>query len=434
MSPDNAVEIAGVSKQFRTYRSSGDQILELLSLGLVRRQRLHQALRDVSFTVARGECVGILGTNGSGKSTLLQIVAGTMRPSEGQISVRGRVAALLELGAGFAPDFTGRENALLSARLLGCSEAEAEALLPRIIEFAGIGEFIDRPVRTYSSGMYVRLAFATAASASPDVFIIDEALAVGDRVFQGRCYARLRELKQAGATILFVSHDLASVGSFCDRAVWIEKGHLRSQGAVQTVVADYIAGTRHAPPVPVPEARVTAGDGLVLRPGGRVDLDGLDASDHRPAASLLSVRLEAGDGHVVLGVDGVVRNDVRDPDLSLAVKDIRGLPLYGTGTSSEGRRIGPLRAGDRFHAVFRISMPLRGDLYPLALSLSDGCHTGPHLPIDTIDGRLFMEVPARGRGRHLIDVPCDVEVDVLHSGVGVLMPPRREMHRRSICA
>ena len=408
MSPDNAVEIEGVSKRFKTYRSSGHHILELLSLGLVRRHREHWALRDVSFSVRKGECVGILGTNGSGKSTLLQIVAGTMRPTGGSASIRGRVAALLELGAGFAPDFTGRENALMNARLLGCSEAEAEAALPQIIEFSGIGDFIDRPVRTYSSGMYVRLAFATAASASPDVFIIDEALAVGDRVFQGRCYARLRELRKGGTTILFVSHDLASVGSFCDRAVWIEKGHLRSEGAVRDVVADYVAGTRDRSAAAAAPSERTS-DVVVLGDGMTADLIPLN-DDAEAGIRLSGIRFDASGDALAIAIEAKAERDVADPDLSLAIKDIRGTTLYGTGTSIEGRRFGPVQAGETIKATFRLPLPLRGDVYPLTVAVSDGCHTGPHLPLNDIDGRLFLEIPERRKGRHLLDVQAEVEV------------------------
>lgn len=408
MSPDNAVEIDGVSKRFKTFRSSGDHIVELLSLGLVRRHREHWALKDVTFSVRKGECVGILGTNGSGKSTLLQIVAGTMRPSGGSASVRGRVAALLELGAGFAPDFTGRENALMNARLLGCTEAEAEAALPQIIEFSGIGEFIDRPVRTYSSGMYVRLAFATAASASPDVFIIDEALAVGDRVFQGRCYARLRELRKSGTTILFVSHDLASVASFCDRAVWIEKGHLRSEGAVQAVVADYVAGTRDKP-AGAAQSSGRAPDVVVLGHGMTADLSPFNG-DAAAGIRLSSARFETSGDTIEIAVEAEFERDVADPDLSLAIKDIRGATLYGTGTSIEGKRLGPVRAGETIEAKFRLRLPLRGDVYPLTLAVSDGCHSGPHLPLNDVEGRLFLEIPERRKGRHLLDIQADVAV------------------------
>lgn len=409
MSPENAVEIEGISKRFRTFRSSGDHAVELLSLGLLRRHREHWALRDVSFSVRKGECVGILGTNGSGKSTLLQIVAGTMRPTSGRASIRGRVAALLELGAGFAPDFTGRENALMSARLLGCTEAEALAALPQIIAFSGIGDFIDRPVRTYSSGMYVRLAFATAASANPDVFIIDEALAVGDRVFQGKCYARLRELRNGGTTILFVSHDLASVGSFCDSAVWIEKGDLRSAGAVQDVVADYVAGTRVAS-AGMTAGTATAADVVVLRDGSDADLSVLGDQGAHAGIRLSAARLEVSAEHVEIAIDATAEQDVADPDLSIAIKDIRGATLYGTGTSIEGKRMGSVRAGETVTATFRLPLPLRGDVYPLTLALTDGCHSGPHLPLDAVEGRLFLEVPERRKGRHLLDIQAEVAV------------------------
>ena len=180
------------------------------------------ALRDISFDVSRGETVGIIGRNGSGKSTLLQIIAGTLSPSEGQVSVRGRVAALLELGAGFNPDYTGRENAYLNAQLLGLSKSQVDERFEDIAAFADIGEFIDQPVKVYSSGMYVRLAFAVVAHVDADVLIIDEALAVGDAFFTQKCMRFLRSFMSRG-TVLFVSHDTGSVRNLCNRAIWLEK-------------------------------------------------------------------------------------------------------------------------------------------------------------------------------------------------------------------
>jgi hypothetical protein len=241
------------------------------------------------------------------------------------------------------------------------------------------------------------------------VFIIDEALAVGDRVFQGRCYARLRELRKGGTTILFVSHDLASVSSFCDRAVWIEKGHLRSVGDVREVVADYVAGTRDASPAPSGSSSRT-GDALVLRPGTALALLPTGEQAEGPDIRVSAARMEVSCETVELTIDAVVHRDVADPDLSISVKDIRGTTLYGTGTSLEGRRIGPVRAGDGISATFRLELPLRGDVYPVAVAVSDGCHSGPHLPLDAIDDRLFVELPERRKTRHLLDIQAEVEV------------------------
>ena len=198
------------------------------------------ALEDVSFDVAKGETVGIIGRNGSGKSTLLQIICGVLQPSNGSATVRGRIAALLELGSGFNPEFTGRENIFLNASILGLTQAETEAALPSIIEFADIGEFIDQPVKTYSSGMGLRLAFSVIAHVNADVLIVDEALAVGDAYFQQKCFRWLRRFKETG-TVLFVSHDTGSVIGLCDRAIWLDHGRMVANGPAKEVCEKYFA-------------------------------------------------------------------------------------------------------------------------------------------------------------------------------------------------
>ena len=199
----------------------------------------HLALQDVSFHIRKGETVGIVGRNGSGKSTLLQIICGTLKPSAGQIDVRGRVAALLELGSGFNPDYSGRDNVFLNPAILGVPEAETRQRLDQILEFADIGKFIDQPVRTYSSGMFVRLAFATAINSDPDILIIDEALAVGDEAFQRKCFARLQQIQERGATILFVSHSVQSILALCDRAILLDGGQKLMEGEPKDVTAQY---------------------------------------------------------------------------------------------------------------------------------------------------------------------------------------------------
>src|SRR5213593_2123300 len=210
-----ALRVEGVSKLYRIYNHPGDRLREMLTRGYWKRHREFWALKDVSFEIEKGTTTGIVGPNGSGKSTLLQIITGTLEPTHGEVWHEGRIAALLELGAGFNPEFTGIENTFMNASLMGFSRRETEALLPEIERFAEIGQFIHQPVKTYSSGMYVRLAFSIAISASPDILIIDEALAVGDAIFQHRCMRRIKELHERGATVLFVSHDAAAVRALC---------------------------------------------------------------------------------------------------------------------------------------------------------------------------------------------------------------------------
>src|SRR3989449_3061243 len=234
-----ALRVERVSKQYRIYDHPGDRLKESLTRGRWQWHREFWALRDVSFQVEAGTTTGIVGPNGSGKSTLLQIITGTLEPTHGNVWYEGRIAALLELGAGFNLEFTGIENVFMNAALMGFSRKETEKLLPEIERFAEIGDFIHQPVKTYSSGMYVRLAFATAVSASPKILIIDEALAVGDAVFQHRCTRRIRQLQENGVTIFFVSHDPGAVRALCSRAILLNAGHVEADGKPPEVLNRY---------------------------------------------------------------------------------------------------------------------------------------------------------------------------------------------------
>lgn len=233
------VEAAGVSKFYQVYEAPHDRLKQFLFGRNRKFYREFWALHPVSFSLKRGECVGFIGRNGSGKSTLLQILAGTLRPSGGDFTVRGRVAALLELGAGFNPEFSGRENVFLNAAILGLSRDEIERRFDRIVEFSEIGDFIDQPVKTYSSGMYVRLAFSVAIHVDPEVLIVDEALSVGDAAFQYKCMRKIEALQAEGMSILFVTHDTYAVKNLCSRAGWLHEGRLVSLGDAATVVDQY---------------------------------------------------------------------------------------------------------------------------------------------------------------------------------------------------
>src|SRR3954468_5242494 len=234
-----ALRVEGVAKQYRIYERPGDRLKESLTRGHWKWHREFWALRDVTFSIEAGTTTGIVGPNGSGKSTLLQIVTGTLEPTHGNVWYEGRIAALLELGAGFNPEFTGIENVFMNAALLGFSRQETENLLPEIERFAEIGDFIHQPVKTYSSGMYVRLAFATAVATEPQILIIDEALSVGDAVFQHRCLRRIKQMQENGATILFVSHDPSAVKALCSRAILLNGGRVDTDGAPSEVLNRY---------------------------------------------------------------------------------------------------------------------------------------------------------------------------------------------------
>lgn len=250
-----AVRIESLSKCYHVYATPGDRLRQFVwprmrrLIGLQPKVYFREfwALRDMTLSVRQGECFGILGRNGAGKSTLLQLLCGTLSPSFGQIAIYGRVAALLELGAGFNPEFTGVENVYLNASVLGLSKDEIDARFDDIVAFAGIGDFIHQPVKTYSSGMFVRLAFAIAIHVEPDILIIDEALSVGDIAFQNKCFLKIRELKARGTTMLFVTHDLSTLQLICDRVAWLRDGQLVMIDTPTTVCQEYYAETMGAP-------------------------------------------------------------------------------------------------------------------------------------------------------------------------------------------
>lgn len=280
----NAIEVRGVGKTFRLYDKPHHRLLQTLFRGRRNWYREFQALQDVSFDLPRGETLGIIGRNGAGKSTLLQIICGTLQPTAGEARVQGRIAALLELGAGFNPDFTGRENAAINAAILGLSPEQIEARMDDILRFADIGDFIDQPVKTYSSGMYVRLAFAVVIHVEPDILIVDEALAVGDALFQAKCMTRLRRMLDDGLTLIFISHDVAAVKALCRRALWLDHGRVRALGDTAEVTRLYAEDW-------VREAN--AAQGVVAVEAPAVEAEGGEALPATPSVGSGAVRLTA---------------------------------------------------------------------------------------------------------------------------------------------
>lgn len=249
MSSKSIIEVSNLGKCYEIYSEPRDRLKQYLAQGIAKLgnyqskkyYREFWALQDVSFSIGRGETVGIIGQNGSGKSTLLQLICGTLRPTTGKATVQGRIAALLELGAGFNPEFTGRENAYLNAAILGIPREAMESRMQDVLDFSELGDFLDQPVKTYSSGMYARLAFAVAIHVDPEILIVDEALAVGDARFTAKCMRRIKDIQGQGSSILFVSHDVGSVRTLCQRAIWINQGKLIEDGDVFPVTGRYTA-------------------------------------------------------------------------------------------------------------------------------------------------------------------------------------------------
>lgn len=236
---NNIIEVKNLTKTYKIYGKPVDRLKEAMSISKKSYSREFNALYDVSFSVKKGENIGIIGTNGSGKSTLLKIITGVLSQSSGEVNVQGKISALLELGAGFNPEYTGIENIYLNGTMMGYSREEMDEKVNAILEFAGIGDFVHRPVKTYSSGMFARLAFAVAINVEPDILIVDEALSVGDAKFQTKCIEKMKYMMSGGTTVLFVSHAIEQVNRFCTRAIWIDKGVLKMDGEVASVTTEY---------------------------------------------------------------------------------------------------------------------------------------------------------------------------------------------------
>lgn len=340
------VLVQNVSKLYQLYRRPSDRILELMPLIGHKRSKEFWALTDVTFSVERGEILGIVGPNGSGKSTLLQIISGILPPSRGRVLTGGRVAALLELGAGFNPDFTGRENVRLNGEIMGLSRLEIDRVFPKIEEFAEIGAFLDRPVREYSSGMYVRLAFSTAIHVEPEILIVDEALAVGDAIFANRCMQKFEELRSRKMTILFVSHDLGLVKRLSDRALLMLNGKVAAEGSPKDVVNRYVGLVHERRPAATDDGRLKSG---TFRHGDGasriVEVVLLNSSGERTAG------VRAGECVSVL-VRARFYERVENPVIGLLIRNRLGIDVFGTNSRIEQRDLGTFEAGDEIELRF----------------------------------------------------------------------------------
>ncbi len=394
-----ALRVEDVSKQYRIYERPGDRLKESLTRGRMKRHREFWALRNISFEIERGTTTGLVGPNGCGKSTLLQIISGTLEPTTGSVHHTGRVAALLELGAGFDPEFTGAENIYMNAALLGFTRREAERLFPEIERFAEIGEFLYQPVKTYSSGMYVRLAFAIAAASAPDILVIDEALAVGDAVFQHRCLRRIKEIQEAGATVLFVSHDAAAVRALCSRAILLNAGRMIADGPPADVLNRYQKlimereEAYEAEEMRAGEAGADAGVADEVRAPLSYTYRHGDGSAEVLSAELLDATrrhvevAETGEA-LVVRVRVRARRDIDDAVVGFLIRNRHAIHVYGTNTKEQQISLGTLRRGDTLEVSFAFNCWLGIDNYSVSLAV----HSRDGISYDWLDGVLFFRV------------------------------------------
>ncbi len=361
------VLVQNVSKVYHLYRRPSDRVLELLSVSRRTRHTDFWALRDINIAVERGETLGIVGPNGSGKSTLLQVVCGILQPTSGRVSAEGRIAALLELGAGFNPEFSGRENVFLNGEILGLSRKEMEELFPRIAAFAEIGEYMERPVREYSSGMYVRLAFATAIHVDPEILVVDEALSVGDAIFASRCIRKFEELKQRKVTVLFVSHDLGLVKRLSDRAILMLGGRIIAEGKPNDVVNRYV-GLVHDRQLQ--EGRWGGGAGEGALSGSFRHGDGVSRIT---SVQILNSRGEprttitSGEA-ATIRVRARFEGDAENPVVGMLIRNRLGMDVFGTNTRVEGRELGSFRKGETLELDFRFDCLLARQEYTLTVA------------------------------------------------------------------
>jgi lipopolysaccharide transport system ATP-binding protein len=364
-----AIAVSHLGKSYRRYLRPWHRLGEWLSGGRMRRHQAFWALRAVTFSVAPGESVGVIGLNGAGKSTLLKILTGTTRPTEGEVRIEGRVAAMLELGLGFHPDFSGRQNAMIAGQLMGLSARDMQGLMPEVAAFAEIGGYLEQPVRTYSTGMAVRLAFSVATAARPDILIVDEALSVGDAYFQHKCIRRIKEFQAAGTTVLFVSHDPAAVKTLCGRALLLDQGRLIQDGPPDGVL-DYYNAMIAKREANQSILRAETADGrLTTRSGtfqARVaDVELLDAGGRPVRAFTVGDRAR-------VRVQVEFSDPIVAPTIGILIRDRLGNDVFGTNSFHVAPIKEAYERGDTLRAEFEVSLNLGAGTYTLTVAVHSG--------------------------------------------------------------
>jgi len=385
-SEDLAISVKGLKKMYRLYNKPSDRLLD--AFGLKKHNyKEHYALNGVDIDIKKGETIGIIGTNGSGKSTMLKIITGVLNPTEGSVSVNGRISALLELGAGFNMEYNGLENVYLNGTMMGFSRKEIDKRLDDILAFADIGDYIYQPVKTYSSGMFVRLAFAVAINIDPEILIVDEALSVGDVFFQSKCYHKFEEFKAAGKTILFVSHDLSSIAKYCDRVVVLNKGDKLAEGGPKEMIDLYkqvlVGQFAH-------EKDPKYKDILEDKMSESADMLEYGSEDARITEYYVTDSKGLKTNALIKGSEFTIHmhvkfaRDVKQPIFAFTIKDIKGTEITGTNTMFEKAFLDDAKAGEEFDITFTQNIDLQGGQYLLSFGV-----TGYKLDDFTVYHRLY---------------------------------------------
>ncbi|MDZ8241077.1 MAG: ABC transporter ATP-binding protein [Nostoc sp. ChiQUE01a] len=437
MGEEIAISLKNVSKCFKRYSRPVDRLKEVLLPGKSRTDEFW-ALRDINIEIPKGQTVGVIGRNGSGKSTLLQIIVGTLTPSTGDVRVNGRISALLELGSGFNPEFTGRQNVFFNGRLLGLSQKQIEDRFDDIAAFADIGDFIEQPVKTYSSGMYVRLAFAVAVNVDPEILIVDEALAVGDIVFQHRCMRQMRAMMDSGVTTLFVSHDAGAIKTLCNSAIMIHDGKIHTTGLPNAVVIEYLKLVTELELGLAQEVEVNSQQQVNTVIDKEIQPSDYPNCDIPSPSSSFSKATRRGSGkariesvkilnqlgeyagetpifafneEVTLVVNLKVYFLLKSCILGFYVCDKNGNEVIGSNTLEENIKIGELESGEEIEIKFKFNLPLRPSSYSLTVAGSESYEA---LSFDWIDNIMVFQILPPDTGKHihaLVAQPMVVQVN-----------------------
>lgn len=424
----NAISVNDVTKIYKLYDSPMERFKEAIHPFHKQYSRPFYALRNISFQIEQGETVGIIGTNGSGKSTILKIITGVIQPSEGSVSVQGKVSALLELGAGFDMEYSGVENIYMNGTVLGFSREEMEKKKDEILDFADIGDFVYQPVKTYSSGMLVRLAFALAINVEPEILIIDEALAVGDAFFQAKCFEKLESIKASGTTILFVSHDIVSVKKLCSRAIWLDKGNLRESGDAREVCEKYLSmqiEEQNKQKKELVERMVlenTVKDEIAEVHGTgsfkRIDMEKAAVKSGTCSGEILSfyIRDKKGNDVTVLQTGktyyfGLLTKFYEDIDnvlFGFEMENTKGAKLFSVNNFLTDEVLPHVKAGEIYEVSFKLILPrICATEYLVSPSLAAGSQDN-HVVIHRIHNCIKIDVDNQGYNLSLIELDTDV--------------------------